>query len=891
MRWANQVAQASVKRFSKPSATASVGAICTFALIFASSSVSAAALAMPPQQQAAADDLTLNIERSLCLQCHQVPQDQQAFLRPLTAPPLDHLGSRALPSWVSQWLLDPQQMRPGTRMPNMLSGFPEEQRQQIADDLTAYLLTKDSNPPMEMLEVSPDSLVQGEQLFTEIGCVACHPKAFEDRPLASMTSVGSLRDQLLIPHQLRPSGEMPDMHLNAAEALHLAAWLLREQQAEGPAQQQMLNGWQWQAFEYSGSPATGPDWDTAEIFAAGLALEVNANYGGRKDRFGLRFTGFLMVPEGGEYQFYLGSDDGSKLTINDETVIEALVHQGHTRRDGSHHLTAGTHRIQISYYEASGDESLEAGWSGPGFEERPFATVDVQHEGQVFLPIGFSTIPETASAERGAELFDKLRCAACHTSSTDKNSTLMAATPFANLDQLKGCLSRNPGVGVPKYQMSSSARQAFEEGIANTDLLVTAQSHAVRAATSLEAMQCTACHQRDGVGAPSEEQMRLFVGEGDFGEEGRIPPSLTGVEAKLKPQWLSNVVTTGAKVRPYMNTRMPAFGEQVGGAIAQDLQANRKPMPAMPQRQFDEAEVQMGREIAGTKGLACIVCHNMAGHESPGIPGLDLATVSERLEPQWFQQWLRNPHEMRSNTRMPMFWDADGKSALTRLGDGNANVQINALWAYLSLGAAMPLPQGLIVNPDSYSLTPMDRPMYFGTFMKGLSARVLTVGFPERVHLAFDQHNVRLAKVWRGDFMNAKGTWNGRAGQLESPAGVEILDLPDGPTFAWLTDETDWPTVSGKDAGWRMVGQRRDADGNPTFRYRFEDLQVEESFLPKLSADGAYFQRSFLLSSPQYPRGLMRRWVDGSGVVQVTEVEWTGADGGFFAKIEEELKW
>jgi mono/diheme cytochrome c family protein len=883
MSLSNQVEQPSWKRFAN--------SFCTLALIFVTSSASAAAMSLPAQQEASADDLILNLERSLCLQCHQAPQGSQAFLRPLTAPPLDHLGSRALPSWVSQWLMDPQKIRPGTRMPNMLRGFPQDQRQQIADDLTAYLLTKDSNPPMEMLEVSPDMLTQGEQLFTEIGCVACHPKAFADRQLASMTSVGSLRDQLLIPHQLRPSGEMPDMHLSSGEALNLAAWLLREQQTEGPAQQQMLNGWQWQAFEYGGSPATGPDWETAEMFAAGLAMDVNATYGGRKDRFGLHFTGYLMVPEDGEYQFYLGSDDGSRLTIDDDVVIEALVHQAHTRRDASHPLTAGVHRIQIHYYEGGGDESLEAGWAGPGFVERAFAADDVQHEGQVFLPIGFSAIPETASAERGAELFDKLRCAACHTSSTDKNSTLIAATPFADLNQLEGCLSYNPGVGVPKYEVSSSARQAFEEGIANTDLLVAAQNHAVRAETSLKAMQCTACHQRDGVGAPSEEQMRLFVGEGDLGEEGRIPPSLTGVEAKLKPQWLSNVVTTGAKVRPYMNTRMPAFGEQVGGAIAADLQANRKPMPAMPQRRFDEAEVQMGREIAGTNGLACIACHNMAGHESPGIPGLDLATVSQRLEPQWFQQWLRNPHEMRSNTRMPVFWDADGKSALTRLGDGNAGIQINALWAYLSMGAAMPLPQGLITDPDTYALTPMDRPMYFGTFMKGLSARVLTVGFPERVHLAFDQHNVRLAKVWRGDFMNAKGTWNGRAGQLESPAGVEILDLPAGPTFAWMTDETDWPTVSGKDAGWRMVGQRRDADGNPTFRYRFEYVQVEESFLPKLSAEGAYFRRSFLLYSPQHPLGLMRRWVDEDGVVQVTEVEWTEGDGGFIAKIEENLKW
>ncbi|MDA0668296.1 MAG: PA14 domain-containing protein [Planctomycetota bacterium] len=874
-------------------------ALCTFGLVFAGSSVFSAQVGMPAQQEAAPDSLVLSLERNLCMQCHQAPEGVEDFLRPLAAPPLNHLGSRVTPSWLSAWLMDPQKMRPGTRMPNMLSGFPEDERRQIADDLAAYLLSMDGNEPLELLEVGADVVKEGEQLFTEIGCIACHAQAFADRELAAMTSVGSLRDQLLIPHQIRPSGLMPDMHLSEKEALSLASWLLREQQVGGPAKQQLLNGWKWHAYEYSGSSASGPDWETAEVFGHGLAEEIHPNYGGREDRYGLVFEGVLLVPEDGEYHFYVGSDDGSTLTIGEETLIDARFHQSHTRREQSHSLTAGAHPIRITYYEATGDDSLEAGWSGPGFEERPFAAEDVQHEGQVFAPLASLEIAPTADAQRGAQWFEKLRCAACHTSSAEIGSALNSGPAFDELVFDQGCLSEFPITGVPHYEWDSSERNELKQGVAHNDFLqarsgsteFSPSKSAVRVATTMEAMQCTACHQRDGVGEPSEEQMRLFVGEGDLGEEGRIPPALTGVEAKLQPHWLAKVITNGEKVRPYMKTRMPSFGEQVGGVIARDLHANRRPMPALPQRDFDVAEVQMGREIAGTNGLACIVCHNMAGHKSPGIPGLDLATVADRLERSWFQQWLRNPHQMRSNTRMPVFWNEEGKSALTRLGEGDASVQINALWAYFSLGAAMPLPQGLITNPNVYSLIPMDRPLYFGTFMEGLSARVLTVGFPERVHLAFDQHNVRLAKVWRGEFMNGKGTWDGRAGELESPAGVEILDLPTGPPFAWSTDGSDWPTESGKDAGWRMVGQRRDADGNPTFRYRFEDVQVEESFLAKLGADGAYFERSFLLSSPQQATGLMRRWLDENGEIQVAAVEWTLAEGGYIAKIEEELKW
>ena len=858
-------------------------------LILVSATAQVAAQQAPVAE---ADHLTLALERSLCLQCHQAPKSSASWVRPLVAPPLLDLEERITPAWMEAWILDPQSQRPGTRMPNMLNGFAQQERLQAAADLSAFLLTSTDPVPMEMMEVGPEMLASGEALFTEIGCIACHENGFADRQLASMTSVPALRDQLLKPHQVRPSGLMPDMHLSNDEATDLAAWLLRQQVEGGEGQLQLLAGWNWQAFEYDGSATTGPDWQSAERFNAGISLQVDESVVGEKDRFGLLFDGVLQVPEDGDYSFYVASDDGSTLSIDGELLIDARFHQSHTRREANHNLSAGSHTIQISYYEAGGDESLEVGWAGPGFEERTFAGDDVQHQGQVFVPLGYSAEPQSGNAERGAQLFGDLRCDACHTSTLNDQLAEPAATPFQALNPNQGCLGEHPDASAPAFNLASNARGALNNAIANTETLSKAPSNRVRAATSLKAMACTACHPRDGVGAPTEAQLRRFVSVADLGEEGRVPPTLNEVEAKLKPQWLRKVVTTGAKVRPYMKTRMPAFSAPSGQAVAQDLLANRAPMMARPQPQFDVEQVQMGRELAGTKGLACIVCHNLAGHKSPGIPGLDLATVSERLEPQWFQQWLRNPHDKRSDTRMPAFWNEQGKSALTRIGEGRADLQIHALWAYLSLGAAMPLPEGLITNPARYALIPMDRPIYFGTFMEGLSARVLTVGFPERVHLAFDQHHVRLAKVWRGDFMNAKGTWDGRAGQLESPAGVEVLDLPPGPAFAQLADGEAWPQQGGKDGGTgRMTGHRRDLQGNPTFRYHYGALQVEETLIPKLGVDGAYFQRSFRLFSPDPMPGLQRRWLDHQGELQQLAVSLSKGEGGYYATIEEILEW
>ncbi len=65
---------------------------------------------------------------------------------------------------------------------------------------------------------------------------------------------------------------------------------------------------------------------------------------------------------------------------------------------------------------------------------------------------------------------------------------------------------------------------------------------------------------------------------------------------------------------------------------------------------------------------------------------------------------------MRPGTRMAAFFSG-GKSARTDVLDGDASQQIDAIWTYLSLGAAMPLPAGLVVDPATYDLDPIDRPM------------------------------------------------------------------------------------------------------------------------------------------------------------------------------------
>ena len=56
-----------------------------------------------------------------------------------------------------------------------------------------------------------------------------------------------------------------------------------------------------------------------------------------------------------------------------------------------------------------------------------------------------------------------------------------------------------------------------------------------------------------------------------MGDEGRVPPPLDGVGAKLNPDYFKQILDKGAHDRPYMHTRMPGFGTANVGQLVETL--------------------------------------------------------------------------------------------------------------------------------------------------------------------------------------------------------------------------------------------------------------------------------------------------------------------------------
>ena len=80
-----------------------------------------------------------------------------------------------------------------------------------------------------------------------------------------------------------------------------------------------------------------------------------------------KWTGTLTPPTSGSYTFSLNSDDGSRLIIGGQQVVNNWYDQGPTTRTGSVTLTAGQPvSIEVDYYQAGGGSNASLGWQVPG---------------------------------------------------------------------------------------------------------------------------------------------------------------------------------------------------------------------------------------------------------------------------------------------------------------------------------------------------------------------------------------------------------------------------------------------------------------------------------------------------------------------------------------------
>ncbi|SVC99566.1 uncharacterized protein METZ01_LOCUS352420, partial [marine metagenome] len=88
----------------------------------------------------------------------------------------------------------------------------------------------------------------------------------------------------------------------------------------------------------------------------------------RSKPFAMEFEGDLEIKQAGKYTFTLGSDDGSRLFVNDEEIIDNDGTHGMQDREGSITLKPGNAAIRVQYFEWGGANGLSLRVSGPGMD-------------------------------------------------------------------------------------------------------------------------------------------------------------------------------------------------------------------------------------------------------------------------------------------------------------------------------------------------------------------------------------------------------------------------------------------------------------------------------------------------------------------------------------------
>jgi len=293
-------------------------------------------------------------------------------------------------------------------------------------------------------------------------------------------------------------------------------------------------------------------------------------------------------------------------------------------------------------------------------------------------PSGKTLPSDEALILKGRSLVSGSGCLNCHSLDVPNAFRTKALAELKPEAWSRGCLAESPvdGSPAPRYSLSAADRAALSAfGRSDRSSLDrhTAADFLERHAVSLN---CRECH-------------------GKF--EGF--PSWDLLGGKLKPEWAARFLSGSEprKPRPWLESRMPAFPTHARW-LAQGLATAHGLPPAAPVDDPPDADLaKVGHKLVGASGgFACISCHGVADFGATQVfeaPGINLALSFDRLQPDFFRRWLRNPVSLDPNSKMPAYFDEEGRSALSDVLGGDGPKTIRAVWEYLRLGSRMPKPE------------------------------------------------------------------------------------------------------------------------------------------------------------------------------------------------------
>jgi PKD repeat protein/FlaG/FlaF family flagellin (archaellin) len=138
-------------------------------------------------------------------------------------------------------------------------------------------------------------------------------------------------------------------------------------------------GLRYDYYEADDEYTSLPDFEPVRPEKTGIVDTPTLTPRERGRDFAFRYTGVVEVPTDGSYRFYTDSDDGSRLFVDGQRVVDNPGLHASRERSGTVSLTEGRHEMTVTYFEHTGQERLSVSWSGPGFGREPIPPANLSH--------------------------------------------------------------------------------------------------------------------------------------------------------------------------------------------------------------------------------------------------------------------------------------------------------------------------------------------------------------------------------------------------------------------------------------------------------------------------------------------------------------------------------
>lgn len=294
---------------------------------------------------------------------------------------------------------------------------------------------------------------------------------------------------------------------------------------------------------------------------------------------------------------------------------------------------------------------------------------------------------DAATIERGKKLVQTKGCLNCHAlklenqfSAPDVGILESRHRRDRSIIPVGDCLGATPAAAYSFTTNETAALDAFTRaGFASLSRHVPADF----AERHTRALNCNACH----------------------GQLENFPP-LEILGGKLKPEWAAQFIAGAIprkmrfdfhpKGEPWLEARMPAFPARAPH-LAAGLAAQLGHPPKSPVEPPVDGELaKIGHKLIGKDGgFSCISCHAVGpalAQEVFESEGINLADTADRLLPEYYRRWFRNPTSIDPQTKMPNYF-GEGQSPFTDILGGDVEKQISAVWEYFKQRGRMAPPR------------------------------------------------------------------------------------------------------------------------------------------------------------------------------------------------------